>query len=141
MFGKWHLSGPDGAEPGEQGFDEVFQSSGGRSKHEPDDPKAIYSLTKAAGDFMEKNKDRTFFVYLPHFAIHVHQEARKSTLAHFAAKTPGRQHHDALYAACTYDLDDGIGILLKKIKELGLEENTVVVFTSDNGGTQQSPAK
>ncbi len=135
IFGKWHLSGPDGAQPGEQGFDKVFQSSGGWSKNEPDNPKAIYSLTKAAGAFMEKNKDRPFLVYLPHYAIHGKLEAQKSTLAHFEAKTPGKQHHDAMYAACTYDLDDGVGILLKKIKELGLEENTLLVFTSDNGGT------
>ncbi len=135
IFGKWHLSGPDGTEPGEQGFDVVFQSSAGHSKNEPGNPKAIYSLTKAAGEFMEKNKDRPFLVYLPHYAIHVQQEARKSSLAHFQAKAPGKEQHDALYAACTYDLDDGVGILLKKIKELGLEENTLVVFTSDNGGT------
>jgi arylsulfatase A-like enzyme len=40
-----------------------------------------------------------------------------------------------MYAACTYDLDAGVGLLLAKLKELGLEENTMVVFTSDNGGT------
>ena len=116
----------------------VFQSSGGWSKKQPDNPKGIYSLTKAAGEFMEKNKDRPFLVYLPHYAIHTGLQARSSTLARFQVKTPGRQHHDALYAACTYDLDDGIGILLGKIKELGLEDDTLVVFTSDNGGTQQS---
>jgi arylsulfatase A-like enzyme len=138
IFGKWHLAGPDGTEPEEQGFDVVFQSSAGWPKDKPGDPKAIYSLTKEAGDFMEKHKDRPFLVYLSHYAIHVQLQARKSSLAHFEAKTPGKQHHDALYAACTYDLDDGVGILLKKIKELGLEENTLVVFTSDNGGTQRS---
>lgn len=79
IFGKWHLSGPDGAAPGEQGFDVVFQSSGGWSKKEPDNPKAIYSLTRAAGAFMEKNKDRPFLVYLPHYAIHTKLEARKSS--------------------------------------------------------------
>ena len=135
IFGKWHIAGPDGAQPGQQGFDVVFQTSGGWSKNEPDNPKAIYSLTKAAGEFMEKSKDRPFLVYLPHYAIHSKLEARKSSLERFKAKKPGEQHHDAEYAACTYDLDDGIGILLKKIKELGLEENTLVVFTSDNGGT------
>lgn len=138
IFGKWHLDGPEGTEPKEQGFDTVFQAYGGWNKKETDDPKGIYSLTKAAGAFMEKNKSRPFFLYLPHYAIHAAYQARASSLAHFQAKTPGKQHHDAKYAACTYDLDDGIGILLKKIKELGLEENTLVVFTSDNGGTQQS---
>jgi len=138
IFGKWHLGGPDGAEPGAQGFDVVFQSAGGWSKKQPDNPKGIYSLTKAAGEFMEQNKDRPFFVYLPHYAIHSALQARAATLAKFKAKPPGRQHHNALYAACTYDLDDGVGILLKKLADLGLEQRTLVVFTSDNGGTQQS---
>ena len=138
IFGKWHLAGKDGAAPDEQGFDVVHQSYGGWKDNEPENPKGIYSLTKAAGQFMEKNKDRPFFVYLPHYAIHTRLEARASTLARFQAKTPGKQHHNALYAACTFDLDDGVGLLLKKLKDLGLEENTLVVFTSDNGGTQQS---
>jgi arylsulfatase A-like enzyme len=138
IFGKWHLSGKDGTEPGEQGFDIVFQSGGGWSKKEPDNPKGIYSLTKAACEFMEKNKDRPFFVYLPHYAIHSSLQARAATLEKFKAKKPGRQHNNALYAACTYDLDDGVGILLQKLADLGLEKNTLVVFTSDNGGTQQS---
>ena len=138
IFGKWHLSGPDGAEPGEQGFDVVFQSGGGWSKKEPDNPKGIYSLTRAACEFMEQNKNRPFFVYLPHYAIHSTLQARAATLEKFKAKKPGQQHNNALYAACTYDLDDGVGILLKKLADLGLEKNTLFVFTSDNGGTQQS---
>ena len=142
IFGKWHLDGKDGAEPGEQGFDVVSESyhgwkGDGAGKTNPN-PKGIYSLTKAAGEFMEKNKDKPFLVYLPHYAIHTGLQAREETLARFKAKAPGKQHSDALYAACTYDLDDGVGLLMKKLKELGLEENTLVVFTSDNGGTQQS---
>lgn len=142
IFGKWHLDGKDGAEPREQGFDVVSESyhgwkGDGAGKTNPN-PKGIYSLTKAAGEFMEKNKDKPFLVYLPHYAIHTGLQAREETLARFKAKAPGKQHSDALYAACTYDLDDGVGLLMKKLKELGLEENTMVVFTSDNGGTQQS---
>ncbi|MCE2959808.1 MAG: sulfatase [Luteolibacter sp.] len=138
IFGKWHLDGPDGASPEEQGFDVVFQSHGGWSGKEGDNPKGIFSLTHAAGEFMEKNKDKPFLIYLPHYAIHTELKARASTLERFKAKAPGKQHHDPLYAACTYDLDDGIGILLKKLKELDLEKNTMIVFTSDNGSTNQS---
>ena len=138
IFGKWHLDGRDGVPPGEQGFAVVFQSGNEWSKKEADNPKGIYSLTQAAGEFMEKNKDRPFFVYLPHYAIHTGHQARASTLEKFKAKKPGQQHCDALYAACTCDLDDGVGILLKKLADLGLAESTLVVFTSDNGGTQQS---
>lgn len=138
IFGKWHLDGKEGAKPEEQGFDEVFQSSGGWSKNLTNDPKGIYSLTKAAGEFMEKHKDRPFFLYLPHFAIHTSLQARAATLEKFQAKKPGAQHDNALYAACAHDLDDGVGLLMKKLADLGLAENTLVVFTSDNGGTQQS---
>lgn len=138
IFGKWHLDGPDGASPDKQGFDTVFESEGGWKKHQPDNPKGIYSLTKAAGEFMEKNKERPFFVYLPHYAIHSDLQALPATLAKFKAEEPGKQHKDALYAGCTYDLDDGVGILLKKISDLGLEKNTLVIFTSDNGGIQKS---
>jgi len=140
IFGKWHLDGIGGAEPGEQGFDVVHQSYGGWKDNVKDNqnPKGIYSLTQAAGEFMEKNKDYPFLVYLPHYAIHSALQARQATLDRFKAKAAGKQHHDPLYAACTYDLDDGIGKLLQKIKDLGLEDNTLVVFTSDNGGTQQS---
>jgi arylsulfatase A-like enzyme len=138
IFGKWHLHGIDGSTPEQQGFDVVYQSQTDWSKGILKNPKAIYSLTQAACEFMEQNRARPFFIYLSHYAIHTNQEARASTLARFKAKTPGRQHHDPLYAACTYDLDDGVGRLLQKLKELGLEENTLVVFTSDNGGTQKS---
>ncbi len=138
IFGKWHLDGKDGASPEAQGFDVVHQSYGGWKGNQPDNPKGIYSLTNAACEFIEKNKDRPFLVYLPHYAIHGGLQARKSTLARFKAKPPGIQHHNALYAACTFDLDDSVGILLKKLKDLGLEEKTILVFTSDNGGTQQS---
>ncbi|QTN32089.1 sulfatase [Akkermansiaceae bacterium] len=142
IFGKWHLGGKDGAGPDEQGFDVVSEShtgwKGDRVGKTTPNPKGIYSLTKAAGEFMEKNKDKPFLVYLSHYAIHTGLQAREETLARFKAKTPGNQHRDPLYAACTFDLDDGVGLLMEKLKELGLEENTIVVFTSDNGGTQQS---
>jgi arylsulfatase A-like enzyme len=87
---------------------------------------------------MEKNRDRPFFVYLPHYAIHTALEAKPETLEKFKRKKPGVQHSNALYAACLNDLDTGIGILLAKLAELGLERDTLVVFTSDNGGTQAS---
>lgn len=138
IFGKWHLDGADGALPAAQGFDTVKESGHGWDKKEPANPKGIYSITQAAGEFMERNKDRPFFAYVPHYAIHTAHQAQSATLEKFKAKKPGEQHHNALYAACTYDLDDGVGLLLKKLADLGLDKNTMVVFTSDNGGTQQS---
>jgi arylsulfatase A-like enzyme len=141
IFGKWHLGGKDGAPPAAQGFDTVFDSRApnpNAKRDEPNDPKGVYSLTKAACDFMAKHKDEPFFVYLPHHAIHSALEARPESLKKFQAKKAGAQHKNALYAACLYDLDDAVSVLLKKLDELKLADNTLVIFTSDNGGTQQS---
>jgi arylsulfatase A-like enzyme len=141
LFGKWHLGGIDGAPPPEQGFDVYFDPRAPNPnvrRDEPEDPKAVYSLTRAALSFIEKNKGRPFFAFVSHHAIHVALEARPSSLEKFKAKKPGVQHNDAVYAACLYDLDDGVGVLLNRLKELGLDKNTLVIFTSDNGGTQRS---
>ncbi len=141
IFGKWHLDGPEGAPPGEQGFDTVHQSYHGWGEAEakdPANPKGVFSLTRGACEFMERNRERPFFVYLPHYAIHTALEARPGTLERFQRKKPGVQHNNPLYAACLFDLDASIGILMQKIADLGLEQNTLVVFTSDNGGTQAS---
>ena len=142
LFGKWHLSGEPGTKPTQQGFDVFFDSRSpnpNARRDEPADPKGIYSLTRAAGAFIEQNRDRPFFAFVSHHAIHSALEARPASLAKFQAKaaaTPGQKN--ALYAACLYDLDDGVGELLKKIHDLGLDEHTLVIFTSDNGGTGQS---
>jgi len=73
-------------------------------------------------------------VYLPHYAIHVGHPTLPATLAKFKAKRLGMQHDDPVYAGTTYDLDDGVGILMKRIAGLGLDKNTLVILTSDNGG-------
>jgi arylsulfatase A-like enzyme len=138
-FGKWHL-GEGPSAPQRQGFDVSFNSrpNPNQRRDDPADPKGIYSLTRAAGDFMESNRDRPFFTYIAHHAIHTSLEARPSSLEKFKSKQRGQQHSDPLYAACAYDLDDGVGQLLRKLDQLGLRDNTLVLFTSDNGGTQKS---
>jgi arylsulfatase A-like enzyme len=143
IFGKWHLGGPEGAPPEEQGFDVVFDSQEGNPserRDRPTDPKGIFSITRAAGDFMAANSraGKPFFAFVSHHAIHTALEARPASLAKFEAKAKGTQHQHALYAACTYDLDAGVGELLARLDSLGIASNTLVVFTSDNGGTQQS---
>lgn len=143
IFGKWHLDGKDGANPSEQGFDVVFDSQEGSPntfRDRPTDPKGVFSITRAAGDFMERSKadGKPFFAFVSHHAIHSALEARPESLVKFRAKAPGKQHGNATYAACTYDLDAGVGELIEKIKALGVAEDTLVIFTSDNGGTQQS---
>lgn len=147
-FGKWHLAGKDGALPTEQGFDVSFDSFGegpepeGREQNKagpPEDPKGVFTLTRKACEFITAQRDRPFFCYLAHHAIHSPLQGRPETRDRFRTKARGTQHHDPLYAACVYDLDASVGQLLDHLRALGIEENTLVVFTSDNGATQQSP--
>jgi arylsulfatase A-like enzyme len=146
-FGKWHLAGKDGALPTEQGFDVSFDSFGegavkegseGNKAGPPSDPKGVFTLTRKATEFIAANKSRPFFVYLAHHAIHTPLQGRPETLARFKAKKPGALHDNALYAACLYDLDASVGQLRASLRELGLDKNTLIVFTSDNGGLQTS---
>jgi arylsulfatase A-like enzyme len=147
-FGKWHLAGKDGALPTQQGFDVSFDSFGEGPEREgseqnkagpPEDPKGVFTLTRKACEFIEAHRDGPFFCFLAHHAIHSPLQGQVETRAKFQGKTPGSQHKDPLYAACLNDLDSSVGQLLDKLRELGLEQNTLVVFTSDNGATQQSP--
>lgn len=137
MFGKWHLSGPEGSQPSDH-FDVVGVSGAGWGKDVSDDPKAVFSITSGACKFIEENKDRPFFAYLPHYAIHTPHQARDEVLEKFKQKTPGKLHKSVSNAACLAELDTGVGIVMQKLVDLGLEKNTLVIFTSDNGGPTES---
>lgn len=145
IFGKWHLGGKDGAPPAQQGFDTVYDSQGtgdgdgdGNKKGSPDDPKGVFSLTTKACEFIAANKAKPFFCYIPHHAVHVPLQARAESLKKFKAKAAGQQHNNPLYAACLYDHDEAVGRVLKTLKDLDLDKKTLVIFTSDNGGTTAS---
>lgn len=140
LFGKWHLQRSDqpGTSPAEQGFDVVLEKNQGGGKGVSDDPKALTTLTAAACQFMEENRDKPFFVYLSQHAIHSPLQTTPKTHEKFLAKKPGLQHSNALYAGCIYDLDAAVQKVLDKLDTLQLSERTLVVFTSDNGGTPQS---
>jgi len=147
-FGKWHLAGKDGSLPTEQGFDVTFNSFGDKElpegtqtnkKGPPEDPKGVFVLTAKACDFIEANRNRPFFCYLAHHAIHTPLQGQPSTQQKFKNKSQGNQHTSAMYASCLYDLDQSVGRILEKLESLGIAENTLLVFTSDNGATPQSP--
>ena len=96
-------------------------------------------LTEQALDFItEQAKDRTkpFFLYFSHFAIHTPYQGIKEEIDHFDKKpTKGwNNHKDPVYAAMIKSLDRSVGKVLDKLAELNIEENTLVVFMSDNGG-------
>ena len=136
FFGKCHMKKSGTGKSEHAGFDVVKVSQHGLNSKDPADPKAIFSITEAACEFIESNRKRPFFAYLPHYAVHSALQGRAETLARFKEKPKGKLGHGApLLGACLADLDTGIGTVLDKLKDLGLEENTLVVFTSDNGGT------
>ena len=146
-FGKWHLGKTDGMLPMEQGFDKGADSwgegplphtqGGGNKKGPPSDPKGVFEITELACRFIEAHRDQSFFCYVSHHAIHTPLQTRPESLVRFKGKVRSRLASPT-YAACTYDLDASVGRLLKCLREAGVEDNTLVVFTSDNGATPQS---
>jgi arylsulfatase A len=149
-MGKWHLgAGPDYA-PSKRGFDVDVGSRGGPWYFWPyTNPKAkeppipggkegeylTDRLTDEAIKFIEANKDRPFFLYLAHHAVHIPLAAKKDLIAKYQAKAKTNEgQNNPIYAAMIESLDDGVGRIMQKLDELKLAERTVLVFTSDNGG-------
>jgi len=96
-------------------------------------------LTVQALNFIEeqsKNKEKPFFLYFSHFAIHSPYEGKEDEINHFESKaTKGwNNHKDPVYASMIRSLDRSVGAVMNKLKELNIEENTLVIFMSDNGG-------
>jgi len=139
LFGKCHLKDTKDGKSERAGFDVVKVSQHGLNSEDPADPKGIFSITDAACEFMEANRERPFFAYVSHYAVHSRLQGRSETKEHFTTKAPGELGHgNPLLAACLADLDSGIGLIREKLKELRLEKNTLIIFTSDNGGTHVS---
>ncbi len=146
-IGKWHLGGRE-FYPDRQGFD---LNVGGCDKGQPpsyfspygiptlaDGPKGEFlsdRLTDETLKFIEQNKTRPFFVYLPHYAVHTPLMGKAEVIAKYASKAdPKNPQRNAKYAALVESVDDSVGRILRKLDELKLTENTIVFFTSDNGG-------
>jgi len=137
-FGKWHLSpAPDtlGYDVTDRTIDQDFRKS---RAGKPRGPKAIDYLTDATIHFIEQNKDKPFFVTLSHHAVHIRVEANEETTAKYKAKTPPAEGvNHPIYAAMIEDLDTSIGRIMTTLDRLDLADNTIVVFTSDNGGLRK----
>jgi arylsulfatase A-like enzyme len=103
-------------------------------------------LTAEAEKFLEKNRDRPFFLYLAHYAVHTsignRLQAKPNVIAKYAARAdPRAAQHNAAYAAMVESMDESVGRLMHKLDELKIADRTVVVFTSDNGGYGQVTAQ
>jgi arylsulfatase A-like enzyme len=141
MFGKWHLGEDAEHHPSQRGFDEAIVSAGRHFDFQTEPPvsypKGTYLadfLTGKAEEFIRQHKAGPFFLYLPHFGVHAPHEAKPELIARFKPKPAAGGHHDPTYAAMIYSVDQSVGRILKLLEELNLAENTVVIFSSDNGG-------
>jgi arylsulfatase A-like enzyme len=101
----------------------------------PDDPKRIFSLSRKACEFMDEqvNAGKPFYMQISHYAVHKRLMSLAETQAKYEKKKRGKWHYRPEFGACTEDLDTGIGIVLDKLKELGIEDNTYIFFMADNG--------
>jgi len=149
-FGKWDMRF-DEITPAETGYDvsDGYTGNGiggGRGSGGPaarDDPKLIFGITERACDFIEtqKNSGRPFYLQVSHYAVHLDIYYRAKTLEQTQDWPKGQKHTMPQFAAMTSDVDTGIGLLLDKIKALGLMDTTYIFFLSDNGGRLTMPGQ
>jgi arylsulfatase A-like enzyme len=148
-IGKWHLGGDDYL-PQNQGFDLNYGGSeaGGHesmfSPHKtpglPDGPKGEYlsdRLTDEALGFIDDHHDQPFFLYMPHYAVHSPIQSKANLIDKYAAKHGANESKNrAKYAAMVESVDDSVGRIIQKLKQLNLTRNTIIFFFSDNGGEE-----
>jgi arylsulfatase A-like enzyme len=149
-IGKWHLGNDERYWPTKRGFDEWYGFSGGglpywgRNKPtgsgvmrngQPVPRSEISHLTDnfsaEAVEFIDRNKDKPFFLYLAYNAPHAPDQA---TRAHLKKTEHIESAGRSIYAAMVAGMDEGIGRVIKRLDELQLREQTLIIFYSDNGG-------
>ena len=167
MFGKWHIGFQPDRVPTAKGFDEFYGFLSGAHAYTPTssragdnsvgqgeatvgggrtvlrgttpEPMAAHmteALATEAIDFIDRNKQRPFFVYLPFNAVHDPMDTTKTYYDRFPhIKDETRRIHLAQLAA----LDESVGRVVAAVERNGLAKNTLIIFSSDNGGpTQQT---
>ena len=143
LVGKWHLGASDAQHPQSRGFDEFFGFLGGahsyfdrtgilRGKKQVDEfDYATDAFGREAISFIDRHKSESWFLYLAFNAVHTPMHATDDRLKKFASITDQQRR---TYAAMMFAMDENIGRVRQKVKELGLEQDTLVFFISDNGG-------
>ncbi len=150
--GKWHLGHQPSNLPTKRGFDEFFGTLANTPFFHPTnfvDTRASNEVQKVADDkfyttdayaeravdWLEKNKAKPWFLYLPFNAQHAPLQAPQMYLDRFPSITDEKRK---IFAAMMAAMDDAVGRVLEKVRELKQEENTLVFFIADNGGPTQS---
>jgi len=128
-IGKWHLNEGKLSTPDQQGFEVCPTKMPNRTD------KQASAITDEALKFIEASKDKPFFLYLCHHSVHIPLEATKELADKYAARAkPGAAQNNPLYGGMVECVDASVGRVMAKLDELGIADNTVLVFTSDNGG-------
>ncbi len=159
-IGKWHLGSEPFSLPEHHGFDVniggnahgapgtyffpydgdwAIPTTGLRAKWNvlPDGKPGEYltdRLTDEAVKFIRASRERPFFLYFPHYGVHTPLEAKKEIVAKYEKIPEAQRQGKTTYAAMVESVDESVGRVMATLKELGLEQNTIVIFTSDNGG-------
>lgn len=153
--GKWHLGGK-GFGPDKQGFDVYYDPHRNSSKGSPGKGRTTgrkhgtIDITRETRKFITANKDKPFFAYVAYYDVHTPIIAEKRYLEHYTKKAaklgpspaPIKEHDglsrprqdNAALATMVQAVDDSVGELLAHLDELGIADNTCVIFYSDNGG-------
>jgi arylsulfatase A-like enzyme len=143
-YGKWHL-GHNELQIQNQGFDEGYEITGHynfkTSPKQMDINNSLYSadvITEKTIDFIKraKNKNQPFFAYVPYYLVHAPLEPKPTYLKKFQEKLKNNKDvgpKEIKVLAMLKSLDDSVGQLMKALCDLGLENNTILIFTSDNG--------
>ncbi len=148
MIGKWHLGDDVKYYPEHQGFNSniggTFQGSPPshfapyRIPRLKDGPAGEYlsdRLTGEALNFITAEKSNPFFLYLSFYAVHTPLQAKKEQVQAYRSKIDsGSNHQNPIYAAMIKNMDENVGRVTKLVEQLGLASNTLIIFTSDNGG-------
>ena len=142
MAGKWHLSD----DPIPYGFDANF---GGNHKGHPPSYFSPYKnpalpdglegehlperLSRDISNWIMENKEESFFVYFPFYSVHTPVQGRDDLTKKYEEKKSGTYHDHPEHAAMIEAMDEAIGKILETVESLGLEKNTLIIFTADNG--------
>lgn len=149
FLGKWHNGWFDGYRPEDRGYSYVA-GTGNEAFYDhvitKESLKNVYNLPEAkegdyladlltnhAVDFIYKNKDKPFMLHLAHYLVHGPITPKVEFLSKYENKK-GNDQSNAKYATMVEAMDESVGRIMAKLKELNLLENTLVIFTADNGG-------
>ena len=133
-FGKWHIGGGG---PENRGYDVSDGDIGNEAaaQYKDTNPVDIVGMTSRAGEFMEQQvkSNKPFYLQMSYLALHHPENASQKNMARFTKLHPDMKQRSVQRMALTADLDAGVGVLLEEIKKLKIENDTYVIYMSDNG--------